>query len=62
MKKKRVLVGTEPTIQTYLRQRAIFKFLCTHTSELALIFICLLCLPVFAEDVERPGCRKVATR
>jgi hypothetical protein len=59
---KRVLVGIEPTIQTYLRQRAVFKFLCTHKSELALIYICLLCLPVFAEDVGRPDCCLVATR
>jgi hypothetical protein len=41
MKKKRVLVGIEPTIQTYLRKRAVFKFLCTRKSELALIYICL---------------------
>jgi hypothetical protein len=58
-KKKPVLVATETTIQTYRRQRAVFKPLQT---QLTLVYICLLCLPLFTEDVERSDCQKASTR
>jgi hypothetical protein len=59
LKKKRVLVATEPTVQIYLRQRAVFKPLQT---QLPLVYICLLCLSLFTEDVERSDCQKASTR